>query len=97
MRQGNLRTEIRVKDLNTVKNYYHKRLFDHPEALEYLRKRGFKNTEHYERFQIGFSDGCLNLVTGESQRHELTEAGIFNEHERAQRTFLKLRYISHLR
>ncbi len=70
----------RIKNLNTVKNYYHKRLFDHPEALEYLRKRGLKNTGLYERFQVGFADGGLNLVTGESQRHELTEAGIFNEH-----------------
>ena len=70
----------RIKDLNTVKNYYHKRLFDHPEALEYLKKRGLTNTGHYERFQIGYSDGGLNLVTGESQRKELTESGIFNEH-----------------
>ncbi len=70
----------RIKDLNTVKNYYHKRLFDHPEALEYLKARGLTNTEYYERFQIGFADGCLNLVTGESQRKELTEAGIFNEY-----------------
>ena len=69
----------RIKDLNTVKNYYHKRLFDHPEALEYLKTRGLKNTGLYERFQIGFADGCLNLVIGESQRKELTEAGIFTE------------------
>ena len=76
--QGSLDGE-RIRDLNTVKNYYHKRLFDHPEALEYLRKRGLMNAEHYERFQIGFADGSLNLVIGESQRKALTEAGIFND------------------
>ncbi len=66
-------------NLNTVKNYYHKRLFDHPEALEYLKKRGLTNTSIYERFQIGFADSGLNLIIGESQRKELTEAGIFND------------------
>ncbi len=69
----------RLKGLNTVKNYYHKRLFDHPEALEYLKKRGLTNTEHYERFQIGFADGGLNLVIGENQKQALTDAGILNE------------------
>ena len=58
----------RIKDLNTVKNYYHKRLLDHPEALEYLQKRGFKTSGLYERFQIGFSDGHLNLCLEESSR-----------------------------
>ena len=66
--------------MNTVKNYYHKRLYEHPEALEYLQKRGLANGENYERFQIGFADGGLNLIIGERQRKELTEAGIFNEH-----------------
>ncbi len=68
-----------IHNLNAVKNYYHKRLFDHPEALEYLKKRGLTNTEHYERFQIGFADGGLNLVIGEKQKQALTDAGILNE------------------
>jgi DNA primase catalytic core len=69
----------RRASLNTIRDYYHKRLFDHPEALEYLKKRGFSNPALYERFQIGYSDGSLNLVIGESQRQALTEAGIFSD------------------
>ena len=69
----------RMRDLNTVKNYYHKRLFDHPEATEYLRSRGLKTPGIYERFQIGFADGSLNLIIGEKQRKDLTEAGILSE------------------
>jgi len=67
-----------VHNLNTVKNYYHKRLFDHSEALEYLQKRGFKTPGLYERFQVGFADGHLNLVIGSKQQQALTEAGILN-------------------
>ena len=65
--------------MNTVKNYYHKVLYDHPEAIEYLKKRGLNNAEHYERFQVGFSDGHLNLVIGEKQRQKLIEAGVLSE------------------
>ena len=65
--------------LNTIRDYYRKRLFDHPEALEYLKKRGFSNPALYERFQIGFADGGLNLMIGESQKQALTEVGILNE------------------
>ena len=69
----------RRASLNIIRDYYHKRLFDHPEALEYLKKRGFANPALYERFQIGYCDGNLNLITGESQRQALTEAGIFSD------------------
>ncbi|MGA2142939.1 MAG: CHC2 zinc finger domain-containing protein, partial [Brevinematales bacterium] len=65
--------------LNTIRNYYHKRLFDHSEALEYLKKRGLANPALYERFQIGYCDGSLNLIVGDSQKEALTEAGIFSD------------------
>jgi DNA primase catalytic core len=69
----------RIKDLNTVKNYYHKKLYDYPEAIEYLKKRGLTNAEHYERFQVGFAGGSLLSIIGEKQRQSLTEAGILND------------------
>jgi DNA primase catalytic core len=69
----------RIKDLNTVKNYYHKKLYDYPEALEYLKKRGLTNAEHYERFQVGFSSGSLLSIIGETQNQALTEAGILSD------------------
>jgi len=70
---------VEAIDLKVISGYYHKQLFDHSEALEYLRKRGLANPALYERFQIGYSDGSLNQVIGESQRQALTEAGIFSE------------------
>jgi DNA primase len=71
--------EERIKDLNTVKDYYHKKLFDHSEALEYLQKRGLKTPQIYERFQIGFAGGSLLSIIGETQKQALTEAGILND------------------
>jgi DNA primase catalytic core len=73
----------RIKDLNTVKNYYHKKLYDHPEAIEYLQKRGFKTpgieARLYERFQIGFAGGSLLSIIGGIQKQTLTEAGILSD------------------
>jgi DNA primase catalytic core len=69
----------KVNDLNTVKDYYHKKLFDHPEALEYLQKRSFKTPGVYERFQIGFAGGSLLSIIGETQKQALTEAGIITD------------------
>ena len=66
-------------DLKVISGYYHKRAIRASEALEYLEKRGLANAALYERFQIGFADGGLNFMIGESQKQALTEAGIFSE------------------
>ena len=68
-------------NLNTISEYYHKRLYENPKAIEYLKQRGFKIPELYERFQIGFADGSLLNIIGETQRKELIEAGILNQKE----------------
>jgi DNA primase catalytic core len=72
-------SDLPTVDLRLVTNYYHKKLYDHPEAIEYLQKRGLTNAEHYERFQVGFSDGSLLSIIGETQKQTLTEAGIITE------------------
>jgi len=65
--------------LATIADYYHKKLYEKPEAIEYLKKRGLANHENYDRFQIGFSDGGLLEITGESQRRTLKELCILRE------------------
>jgi DNA primase catalytic core len=65
--------------ISTIAGHYHKKLYDNPEALEYLKKRGLTKPELYERFQIGFSDGSLLSIIGETQKQALTEAGIISE------------------
>ena len=66
-------------NLLTISEYYHKRLYENPKAIEYLKQRGFKTPELYERYQIGFADGSLLNIIGETQRNELIEAGILNQ------------------
>ena len=68
-------------NLNTISEYYHKRLYENPKAIDYLKQRGFKTPELYERYQIGFADGSLLNIIGETQRKELIEAGILNQKE----------------
>ena len=65
--------------LTTIADYYHKKLYENPQALEYLHKRGLENIQSYDRFNIGFADGSLLNIIGESQRKELTEIGILTD------------------
>ena len=65
--------------LNTVAEHYHKKLYENPAALEYLKKRGLTLPELYEKFRIGFADGSLLLKIGENQKRAFIEAGILNE------------------
>ncbi|HOT47308.1 MAG TPA: CHC2 zinc finger domain-containing protein [Spirochaetota bacterium] len=65
--------------LNTVMNYYRKKLYESPKALEYLTKRGLENVANYERFKLGFADGTLIDVIGEGQKHQLKELGVLRE------------------
>jgi len=65
--------------LSTVMDYYRKKLYESPKALEYLTKRGLENVANYERFKLGFADGTLINVIGEAQRAELESIGILRE------------------
>jgi 5S rRNA maturation endonuclease (ribonuclease M5) len=65
--------------LATIAGYYHKKLYEEPEAVEYLKKRGLSSLENYGRFQIGFADGSLLEVIGESRRKTLKELGVLRE------------------
>lgn len=51
-----------------VAKYYHERLKESPDALDYLRKRGIDNAEAIEHFRIGFSDRTLGLRLPNNQR-----------------------------
>src|SRR4030042_14871 len=46
-------------DPNAVIDFYHKKLYENPEALKCLEKIGLKKHANYERFKVGFSDGSL--------------------------------------
>ncbi|MEK7207840.1 MAG: CHC2 zinc finger domain-containing protein, partial [Pseudomonadota bacterium] len=47
--------------LNQVIDYYHATLKQSPEALAYLEKRGLRNSEMIERFQLGYANRTLGL------------------------------------
>ena len=66
-------------DLTALQKHYHDKLYSNPSALEYLKKRGFKSSQLYEKFQIGYSDGSLLSKLGEKQREELKRIGILND------------------
>jgi DNA primase len=68
--------------LTTIAEYYHKKLYDNPKAVEFLKKRGFLNPANYSRFQIGFCDGSLLDIVSEGQKEELKRLGIVNERGR---------------
>src|SRR3990172_3085605 len=65
--------------LTTIADYYHKKLYENPQALEYLHKRGLENVQNYERFKIGFADGSLLNVIGETQKETLKAIGFLAE------------------
>ena len=56
--------------LKRVNNYYHECLKCRPEALAYLEKRGLKNSEIIERFQLGYCDRSLPYRLPERNRKE---------------------------
>jgi len=68
-------------------NYYHDRLKQNPDAIEYLEKRGLIHSELIERFKIGFVDRSLGLrvppkqgnKTGTTLRDGLERVGILRE------------------
>jgi DNA primase catalytic core len=69
-------------DLNIVVDYYHKKLFDNPKSLEYLKKRGLRNAENYTRFSMGFADGSLLETLSEAQKEALKQSGIITDKDK---------------
>ena len=65
--------------LNTVADYYHKRLFDNTQALEYLKERGFTNMQLFTRFRIGFADGSILAKLSGTHKDSLKRQGIITE------------------
>ena len=65
--------------LSTVADYYHKRLFDSPDALRYLESRGFADTRLFVRFQIGFADGSILEKLTDTQKTSLMKQGIITD------------------
>ena len=72
--------------LSTV-NYYHDRLKQNTDAIEYLEKRGLIHPELIDKFKIGFVDRSLGLrvppkqgnKTGSTLRDGLERVGILRE------------------
>ena len=71
-------TELNIE---SVIEFYHKRLYENPEALKYLDKLGLKKKANYERFKIGFSDGSLINILSKKQKKELKKLDLLEENE----------------
>ncbi|TAL39943.1 MAG: toprim domain-containing protein, partial [Alphaproteobacteria bacterium] len=74
------------KLLGQVVDYYHSRLKQSPEALEYLKARGLHNAELIDTFKLGLADRSLGLRLPEKNRKEgaairarLEKIGIYRE------------------
>ena len=72
--------------LASVVDYYHHRLQESPQAIEYLQSRGIADAEAIERFKIGFVDRTLGLrlpakqiKAGSEIRERLQRIGIVRE------------------
>ena len=64
--------------LSVISGHYQKTLYKHPDALNYLKSRGFTGYELYKRFGIGFCDGSLLSLVSERQKEALKALGILN-------------------
>jgi DNA primase catalytic core len=53
--------EISGKLLDEVVGYYHERLFENPQAMEYLQCRCLDDPGLLQKFRVGFSDRTLGL------------------------------------
>ena len=65
--------------LQTVADFYHKKLFENREALSYLEKRGFTDSSLFTRFTLGYADGSLLEVVSNGQREALKVLGILKD------------------
>ncbi len=74
------------EQLFQVAEYYHSRLKENPDALEYLRSRGLDNAEAIAKFNIGFCDRTLGYripsnqtKAGKEQRTRLESLGVLKQ------------------
>lgn len=66
--------------LNIIAEHYHKELYNHPQALDYLKKLGITKLELLSIYQIGFSNGkSLIDKLSKNQVGTLIERGILKE------------------
>lgn len=84
--------------LEHVVEYYHRALCQNPQALDYLRGRGIRNSEVVEHFTVGFADRTFGkhlpptqVRAGQEVRARLRDLGILrdtgHEHFRGSLTF----------
>ncbi len=66
-------------DPNVVIDFYHKRLYENPEALSCIEKLGLHKQANYERFKVGFSDGSLLNSLSKKQIELLKKLGLIRE------------------
>src|SRR4030042_2078342 len=66
-------------DPNAVIEFYHKKLYENPEALKCLEKLGLKKQTNYERFKIGFSEGSLLNILSKKQIELLKKLKVIRE------------------
>ena len=74
------------QQLFQVASYYHDRLKDNPDAIEYLKSRGLYNQEAIIKFHIGVCDRTLGLripsnqiKAGKEQRAKLEALGVIKQ------------------
>ncbi len=63
--------------LDSVVEYYSRKLADNKHAVDYLKQRGLTSPELYQRFKIGFADGSLSDMLNSEQKKSLIEIGIY--------------------
>src|SRR4030042_4026386 len=66
-------------NLESVIDFYHKKLYESKEALDHLEKVGLKNQSNYERFKLGFANGTILEVISKKQKEELTKFDLLND------------------
>jgi len=65
-------------DLETVTEYYHKRLYKGKKAITFLEKRGIKDRSLLGRFKIGYADGSILKLVSNGQLEALKSIGVLN-------------------
>jgi len=62
--------------LDAIAEHYEKALAESSEARSYLEGRALWSAEVLKRFRVGYSDGKLGDIVGETDRAELTKRGV---------------------
>src|SRR4030042_3698138 len=66
-------------DPNAIIEFYHKKLYENPEALKCLEKIGLKKQANYERFKIGYADGSILNSLSKKQIELLKKLNLIGE------------------